>query len=151
MKRLLWAITLILITGAAHAQQPLYSAKFVCGKTDLTNAKTFNFAPGSYYTAINVHNPSMELKAGIRKRFSVALPGEKPGKVSDFFSMTLLPANTMQIDCANIWGHLGMSSGTFIEGVVEIRSTIEVDVIGVYTAAGTQGVATMHMERVPKR
>lgn len=148
MKRIILATTLLLIAHAASAQ--LYSAKFVCGKTD-GGGKAFNAAPGLYYTMINVHNPSMELKASIRKRFSVALPDEKPGKVSDFFSMTLPPANSMQIDCGNIWSHLGLPVGTFVDGFVEIRSTIEIDVVGVYTAAGNAGVSTIHMERVPKR
>jgi histidinol dehydrogenase len=43
--------------------------------------------------------------------------------------------------------------GTFIEGFVVLESRErELDVVGVYTAAGTSGgVSTLHMERVPGR
>lgn len=151
MKRLILAITFILIAGAASAQ-PLYSAKFVCGKATNTEIATFTVAPGSYFTAINVHNPTAT-NATIRKRFSVGRPSEQPGQLSNFASTNLPPARTMLIECRDIYGHLGINQlGTFIEGVVEIRANVELDVVGVYTAAPPNGgVSSITMERVPKR
>jgi hypothetical protein len=60
----------------------------------------------------------------------------------------------MQIDCRNIYGHLGIVPGTFIDGfvVIQLPSAVpQLDVVGVYTAAGNAGVSTMHMERVAGR
>jgi len=153
MKRLILAITLVLIAGSAFGQ-PLYSAKFVCGQTTPANIATWNAAPGRYYTAINVHNPN-SVVVTIRKRFSVGQPNEVPGALSAWFSMNLPPSRTMQIDCRNIWGHIPAPLGSFQEGFVEIRSTAELDVVGVYTVAplgpAVTSIVSMHMERVPKR
>jgi len=57
----------------------------------------------------------------------------------------------MRIDCPNIWRHLGMQPGTFIDGFAVIESTGELDVVAVYTAEGLQGVSSIHTERVPFR
>jgi len=153
MKRFILAITLILIASAASAQvQFLYSAKFVCGKSGNTEIATFTAAPGSYFTAINVHNPS-GVASNIRKRFSVGRLGEQPGQLSQFFPMLLPPGTTGEIECRSIYGHLNIPLGTFIEGFAEIRSNVELDVVGVYTTAPVNGtgVSSILMERVPKR
>lgn len=78
---------------------------------------------------------------------------DDPFKVSAFFQASLKPDETMQTECRNIYGHLGVAVGTFLEGcvVIEIRER-ELDVVGVYTAAPAGGgVSTLHMERVPGR
>src|SRR5688572_27108116 len=151
MKRfILLAVTLILVAGSAFAQ-PLYSAKFVCGRPTAAEVAAFAVAPGSYFTAINVHNPSATVT--IRKRFSVGRFGEQLGPLSGFVSSPLPAARTLIIECRNIYGHLNIPVGTFIEGMVEIRAiNAEVDVVGVYTAAPPNGgVSSITMERVPKR
>ena len=150
MKRLILGITFILIAGSALAQ-PLYSAKFVCGRPTAAEVAGFAVAPGSYFTAINVHNPGANVT--IRKRFSVGRFGEQLGPLSGFVSTPLPAARTMIIECRNIYGHLNIAVGTFIEGVVEIRSiSTEVDVVGVYTVAPPNGgVSSITMERVPRR
>ena len=150
MKRLILAIALTLIAGSAAAQH-LYSAKFVCGKTNNDHTVTFTAAPGQYFTAINVHNPSTTATANIRKRFSVGRLGERPGPLSGFFSMTLPPGTTGIIECRSIHAETNIPIGTWIDGFAEIRSNVELDVVGVYTVAGTQGVSSILMERVPRR
>ena len=52
-----------------------YAVKFVCGKSDGEVV-----APGKYWTAINVHNPT-ERVIKFRKKIVVALPSERPGPV----------------------------------------------------------------------
>lgn len=153
MKRLILAIAVALLASSASAQGFLYSAKFVCGQTNAANAATWNAAPGRYFTAINVHNPSTVV-SNLRKRFSVGEPNEVVGPLSQWFGMNLPPSRTMQIDCRNIWGHLNMAPGNFIEGFVEIRSNVELDVVGVYSAgppAAGAPVSSILMERIPKR
>src|SRR3954465_9186320 len=50
-----------------------YAVKFICGRGD---GKVV--AQGSYFTAINVHNPTGDA-VGFSKKFAVALPEEKAG------------------------------------------------------------------------
>ena len=50
----------------------------------LWEAGAGELAPGVYYTAINVHNPS-EHGVRFRKKVALAGRGEKPGRVSRFF------------------------------------------------------------------
>jgi hypothetical protein len=122
-----------------------YAVKFVCGQSDGEVV-----APGTYSTAINVHNPTYE---GIRfrKKIAVALPGQQPGPVSDFFPAKLGPDEAFEIDCPDIFKLAG-SDAAFLKGFVVIESDVELDVVAVYTAAGATGqVETMHIERVSPR
>ena len=123
-----------------------YAVKFVCGKSDGEVV-----APGNYFTAINVHNPTYD---GIRfrKKVAVALPGEQPGPVSNFFDAKLGPDEALEIDCQDIFKHAS-SDAPFLKGFVVIESDVELDVVAVYTAAGaTEYIETFHTERVwPRR
>jgi hypothetical protein len=149
---------LVLAAVSAQAQTPQmrqYAAKFICGRATDAQVATFLAAPGSYFTVINVHNPALSASLEFRKKFTVGLPDEKPGKISEFFGAGLKADATMQIECRNIYGHLGIASPTFIEGfvVLEIKDVKqELDVVGVYTAAPPNGgISTLHMERVAGR
>ena len=132
---------------AAGAQQPTefqYLVKFVCGQPTAPVV-----APGTYFTAINVHNTSRE-GVVIRKRFSVALPGEKAGPLSDWFEAKLDSANSFEIDCPDILKHLKQEK--FAKGFAIIESKAELEVVAVYTAAGaTKQVETMEVQRVQWR
>jgi hypothetical protein len=135
--------------GSARDQQDSvrfqYAAKFVCGKTDAGIV-----APGQYFTAINVHNPS-ERGIGFRKKFAIALPGERPGPVSTFFRAKLGPDEAFEIDCPDIFRRTNAKEG-FLKGFVVIETPLELDVVAVYTAAGGTGrVETMELERVKPR
>lgn len=154
---------LIFGTATAHAQEPQppsakgmrqYAAKFICGRAVDSQTAAFLAAPGLYFTVINVHNPALSASVEFRKKFTVGLPGEKAGKVSQFFTAGLKADETLQIECRDIYGHLQVSPPTFIEGfvVLELPAARELDVVGVYTAAPVGGgVSTLHMERVVGR
>ncbi len=121
-----------------------YVVKFVCGKSAGTVV-----APGAYYSAINVHNPN-DRGFGFKKKFAVALPGEKAGPVSKFFDAKLGPDEAFEIDCPDILRKLRMEG--FVKGFAVIESAMELDVVAVYTAAGaTRQVETMDVERVKPR
>jgi len=122
-----------------------YAAKFVCGKGDPKIV-----SEGQYFTNINVHNPSPFNRAVYIKRFAIALPDEKPGKISNFFGAFLRPDEAMTIDCENIYKHTQVPSGQFLEGFALIYALTELDVVSVYTA-GHGEVETVHSERVPVR
>ena len=122
-----------------------YAIKFVCGKSDGRV-----LAPGTYWTAINVHNPG----AGpvvFQKKFAIALPNEKAGPVSQFFRALLNPDEALEIDREDIFRHAPLQAD-FLKGFVVIESDIELDIVAVYTAAATDGqVTTLDLERVSPR
>lgn len=151
MKRstLIASLVFLAFTATATQAQTLptlatYAAKFVCGKSEKISS------PGQYFTMINVHNASPLRKAVYAKRFAIALPEEKPGKISEFFSGTLAPEEAMTIDCENIYRHTQVPPGQFLEGFAIIYALSELDVVSVYTA-GHSEVESIHTERVPLR
>ena len=121
-----------------------YAVKYVCGKSEAPVV-----APGAYYTAINVHNPWTK-DVEFRKKFAIALPGEKQGPISKWFPTGLGPDGAYEIDCPDILKHLDTKG--FTKGFVVIESRFELDVVAVYTAAGGTGrVETMDVETVKPR
>ena len=148
--RFVFAIALLAaVVPATHGQtRPDYQyvVKFVCGKAPEASRL---LAPGEYFTAINVHNPN-ERGFAFRKKFAIALPGEKPGRVSKFFDTKLGPDEAFEIDCPDILSHLDASR--FAKGFAVIESDHELDVVAVYTASGRSGtVETMDVEEVRAR
>ncbi len=126
-----------------------YAVKFVCGKSP-GHGQQQVVATGTYFTAINVHNPFNDT-VKFRKKIAVALPNEKAGKVSPFFDVALKGDEALEIDCDDIYKHMHMNQ-TFLKGFVVIESKTELDIVAVYTAAGASGqVETMDVERVPPR
>jgi hypothetical protein len=150
MKQIWFFVTLFLLVNAAAAQQPAptvqYAAKFICGKSDGTV-----MAPGTYFTAINVHNPGNQ-PVSPKKSVAIALPGENPGPVRQFPEpfQSLGHDQAYEIDCPEIVRLAPI--GGFIKGFVLIETEAELDVVAVYSAAGATGqVETMEIERVPPR
>jgi hypothetical protein len=121
-----------------------YAAKFVCGKSAGEVV-----APGVYFTAVNVHNPTYTT-IRFRVKIAVALPGLKPGPVSKFYDAKLGPDEALEIDCPDI--HKLAGTNDFLKGFVVIETEVELDVVTVYTAAGREEqVETLHTERVSPR
>jgi len=123
-----------------------YATKFVCGASPGSIV-----APGSYFTAINVHNPNAGTVT-YKKKFAVALPG-KPGPIRWQPDQTLRSDEALEIDCPEILrGISATAPPRFAKGFVVLESPSELDVVAVYTAAGsTRRVETMEVERVPTR
>ena len=122
-----------------------YAAKFVCGKSAGEVV-----APGVYFTAVNIHNPTYTA-VRFRIKIAVALPGLKPGPVSKFFDAELGPDEALEIDCPDIFKY-AETDASFLKGFVVIETDVELDVVAVYTAAGgDEQVETLHTERVPAR
>ncbi|MEK6375849.1 MAG: hypothetical protein AABO58_24500 [Acidobacteriota bacterium] len=130
-----------------------YAAKIVCGRPAPTPTYAFQVgAHGTYFTQVNVHNPSRTQGVSIRKKFINAQPDERPTKPTQFFGLGLEPDWATQIDCHNILKHLGLPPGAYVEGFVILESTLEIDVVGLYTADGPSGlISTMEIDRVPAR
>lgn len=123
-----------------------YSVKFVCGASCGGPV-----APGSYFTAINIHNPT-DKPIRFRKKVAVALPGERPGHVSAFTFNTLGPDEALEIDCADIYNRVGLPECCFLKGFVVIQSLVELDVVAVYSAAGADKMLeTLDIEYIAPR
>ena len=122
-----------------------YATKVVCGKSDGSVV-----APGTYFTAVNIHNP-LYRRVKFRVKVAIGLPGLRPGPVSPFHDVELGPDEALEIDNADIH-KLARSDGDFLKGFVVIESSTELDVVAVYTAAGRDDqIQVLHMERVPAR
>ena len=135
-----------IVCAQSSAQDSLalqYAAKAVCGKPDRASV-----APGLYFTAINIHNPTPDT-ARFQAKIASTQPGMRPGPISPFFRLALQPDQALEIDCPDI---LRRAQATFLKGFVVIESNVGLDVVAVYTASGATGqIETMHMERVPPR
>ncbi|MDM0001850.1 CARDB domain-containing protein [Variovorax sp. J22P240] len=129
-----------------------YSVKFVCGSAGSScSGDCGPVAPGAYFTAINIHNPT-DRKIRFRKNVAIALPGERPGHVTEFTFNTLGPYEALEIDCADIYRRVGLPGGCFLKGFVVIESVVELDVVAVYSAAGAdKHVETLDIEYVKPR
>jgi hypothetical protein len=123
-----------------------YAVKFICGKStgDVV-------VPGTYFTAINVHNPT-DKPIVFKKKFAVARPGEEAGPVSPFFDAKLGPDQALEIDCKDILRQT-QARGDFLKGFAVIESDVELDVVAVYTVGGLiiDRVEAFHLEHVSPR
>ncbi|HEU5400148.1 MAG TPA: hypothetical protein VFU86_02255, partial [Terriglobales bacterium] len=133
-----------------------YAVKVLCGANGgrETQGKSVGtdprVAPGTYFTAINIHNPG-ERPVVARMKVAVALPNGHPGPISKFFDFKLAPDQVVSIDCAELYERFGVKP-IFTDGFTIIESEAELDVVAVYTAAGATGkVESVETERVPPR
>jgi hypothetical protein len=135
-----------------------YAVKLVQGSAPALSNTSF-IAPGRYFTAINVHNPST--CKTVRFRWKVArtdIGGTPNSAITAFREAILRPDEAVEIDARNIARALGINPTQFAKGFVVIESACELDVVAVYTvlppgqgpAAQSSGVA-FHTERVPAR
>jgi len=154
----------------------VYAAKFLCGdlKGGTAAASEGPVEPGSYSTAINVHNPH-GFRVGIRKKAILLYDARHPEQAVERpmppvhrdcpVLKELGPDWGLEIDCRDIRGVLlaaasgqpGPPAPTFIKGwvVVETLSDAPLDVVAVYTVAplGTKGQqpVSISTDRVPGR
>ena len=128
-----------------------YAAKYVCIDDPQTLEEAPSLvAPGTYWTAINIHNPTPH-EVRVYWKVAGAGPDGQCGRMHGFFPMNLGPDCATRIDCSTIAARVGLDPTT-IDGFVVIRSGVELDVVAVYTAAGPDGaVGNLDVERVPPR
>lgn len=127
-----------------------YVVKFICGQSEGNIV-----AKGKYFTAINVFNPTVSPSVPqIKKQFAIAEPKETPGKTSRVYNMSLPYNKALEIDCQDIRDHLISENlispnRLFVKGFVIIQSSVKLDVVVVYTAAGMNGeVTSLDIEQV---
>jgi hypothetical protein len=162
---------------AARAQFPwrfkwVYSAKFLCGELARSDMEG-PVQPGSYSTAINVHNPH-SLPVVLHKKAVLLFDGRNPKEAVERplppthsdrpVIKQLEPDWGLEIDCRDIRerllqagpGQPGPPAPTFIKGwvVIETLSDHSLDVVAVYTTQAEGAAAkgeppSIAIERVP--
>jgi len=125
-----------------------YAVKCICGV-----AEPPTMAAGKYFTATNIHNPTDQTVVFWHK-VAIAAPA-KGGPISKFMADTLRGDQAMELDCREVQTQLRQSkilTGAFLKGFLVIESPIQLDVEGVYSAAGKTGmIETLELERVSAR
>lgn len=148
MKKVLLVLVVLLVSTSAFAQQQFRTeAKFVCGKPDLPEIDSFAFAPGVYYTSINVTNPNDQGDVFGRKRFSIGKLQQHVGPFTGWIPWVLRPGETMQVDCVDIYRHFGIAPGTFIDGFVHfVGQPVRFGVTAVYTVTDGARIVSQDVE-----
>ncbi len=123
-----------------------YAVKAVCGVLKGTKALPLN--SGTYYTAINIHNPEAK-DTKFRVKIAVAGPGQG-GAVSAFHQFSLKADQALEIDCELIHKFAELDPGTFVKGFAVVQSQTRLDIVGVYTVGGLDdpSARSLHLERV---
>lgn len=128
-----------------------YAVKFVCGTAGDSCSCGSPVAPGTYFTAINIHNPG-EKPTRFRSKVAIALPDGQTGYVSPFTFSEVGPDGALEIACPEIYRRVGLPKGCLLKGFVVLQSVVELDVVAVYSATGAdKQVETMDIERVSPR
>jgi hypothetical protein len=123
-----------------------YAVKFICtSNIPGTSQTTDAFVPGSYQTAVNIHNPQ-NILVKLRKKIA------SPIAISPYFEGCLKPDAVERVTCSQIRDFdLRIIHG--FEGFLVIESTHSIDVVAVYTAGGNnQGqVSSIDVEQIKER
>jgi len=132
-----------------------YAVKLVQGSPPPLTNESF-FAPGRYFTAINVHNCSTCKTVTFRWKVALAdLDGKPVSIITAFLEVTLRPDEAFEIDAREIGRATKFALTRFLKGFVVLESPCELDVVAVYTAlpAGQAQSSSLafHTERVPPR
>lgn len=135
-----------------------YIVKVVCG---IFTREEDMMAPGQYWTAINVYNPSRVRHAKLNIHIAIADPVTTgtTGLAGPSFDvpppLALEIGNALELDCDYIMTNAGKIGGhkkRYLKGFLVIETESELDVVAVYTAAKPGGsVVTLHTERVLPR
>ena len=134
----------------------LYAAKVVCGEDDPDFSE--QVMPGAYSTSVNILNPNATAVT-ITKRLSLTFPPEEqePGMVSGTMEDELEPYEALQVDGREIPAEFfpDIELPTYVEGVLIVECTQEVDVSAVYTVGARENdlvtVRSIDVEQIQGR
>jgi hypothetical protein len=133
-----------------------YAVKLVQGAPPALTNNSF-IAPGRYFTAINVHNPSTCKTVKVRWKVAVAdHQGRHVSIITRFSEFILRPDEAFEIDARDIARWTGLPITDFVKGFVVLECPCELDVVAVYTAlqggpTASSSSQAFHTERVPAR
>ena len=128
-----------------------YAVKFIC-TTNIpgTSQTTTAFLPGSYATAVNIHNPNAR-PVRFRMKLAAATSTDiEPPQITDFINETLKPDQATRVDCSRV-KEFGPPPIHGFEGFLVIESAQSLDVVAVYTAGHKEGVESIDVETAKER
>ena len=127
----------------------VYSVKFICGEQKNDCCGCSPVQPGRYSTEINIHNPENKnapvLKRAIPLVLASAVVGREPrSKQTTTKELIKLPPHSATMDdCCHLLetllGAPPASSLPLTIGILEIMSTVQLNVTAVYTATAESG------------
>jgi hypothetical protein len=129
-----------------------YAVKFICtSNIPGTSQTTTSLLPGSYRTAVNIHNPNPKpVRYWMKIAVSTSTDVDTP-LISKFLNETLQPDQATKVDCSRIQ-EFGLVLIHGFEGFLVIESALSLDVVAVYTASGSdQSVESIAVVHVPER
>jgi hypothetical protein len=137
----------------------VYSVKFICGEQKDDCCGCTPVQPGRYSTEINIHNPEDKNAPVLKRAIPLVLAGAVLGREPKFKQPTTrelirLPAHAATMDdcCHLLETLLGApppSSVPLTIGILEIISTVQLNVTAVYTASdGNGGRPSIDVEQV---
>jgi len=138
--------------AAAQSFAFQYAVKFLCtSNIPGTSQTTTSLLPGAYETVVNIHNPNRRA-AGFRMKLAAATSTQvDPPQISQFIKDSLKPDQATKVDCSRI-REFGPQPIHGFEGFLVIESTLSLDVVAVYTAAGATGkVESIDVEYIRER
>lgn len=122
-----------------------YAVKFICtSHIPGTSQTTDALLPGSYQTAVNIHNP-WEKEVKIRKKLASSI------QISKYFEGALKADGVERLTCSQI-SDFDVQPIHGFEGFLVIESSYRLDVTAVYTAGENGGqVTSIDVEQVRGR
>jgi len=141
----------------------VYAAKFICGTMpELPPTREGPVEPGSYATAINVHNPNPREPVVFTKKAVLLFNVNEVEKEENYETPKapwersyrreqLGPDYGMEIDGRDIRELLtgqAPAAPVFIKGWVVIESPLPLDVVAVYTVRAPDGAVSIATDRV---
>jgi hypothetical protein len=148
--------SLALYGQAALAQQDFdspkqarfsYAVKFVCSEKN-EDVGT-GLLPGTYATAINVHNPSLEKPVIYFKKFVQGFAKQEQGPPSEFERNEIKPNYAFEVECREILGRLPQQGARTATGFVVFLTREELDITAVYTAGSLSQREVASIDVVP--
>ncbi len=118
-----------------------YSVKFICGQNAQTTQPCTPVRQGIYATEINSHNFHRDQTAQIDKRVLLVVQNDAPvgreprvAQAKHFDAIALPPDSATMDDCCHFAEKLQFNPAQLNIGFLELVSTVELNVVAVYTA-----------------
>jgi Trypsin-like peptidase domain/von Willebrand factor type A domain len=137
------------VIGSRDFKLFLYSVKFLCGEQKDDCGGCSPVQPGRYSTEINILNPEDKIAPVLKRVIALVLAGAVSGREPNFkqpatTEIIRLPAhNATMDDCCRLLelllGARPTASVPLTLGILEIISTVELNVTAVYTASDRSG------------
>ncbi len=130
-----------------------YVVNYTCGANV---GDALRVVRGEYATAVNLYNAS-GAEIVIHKHLALVYPptAQAPGEVSDPIEDILAAGTALQIDCLELRNEFFFPNPPLVtdhvQGFLVIESNRPLHVEAVYTAAGSEGEASIDVERIAER